>query len=94
LWAGIGLHEEGSSAARSRDDAQRLDKGRGDPCAAVPRVDSEVVELDLAPLLVELAQLVRSDPPDYVTRTRGDEAMKESPARSRRTYSSLGGLPV
>src|SRR6185436_11570401 len=59
--AEIRLHIDDIRPTRTGDHLELLDERRGDPLPPVCSGDSEIVDVDLAALLLELAKLVRRE---------------------------------
>ena len=75
-FAEVGLHEDDVDVALGGDLAQHVDGAGGDAAAAVGFEHGEIVDVDLAPVLLELVELVGGKAADHgvaIERGDGDE---------------------
>ena len=73
IVARIRLHEDDPGAAPRRDLLERTNEARRDPLAPVVGRHGQIVEIDLAPLLLELPKLVGRETPDDPIPLQGRE---------------------
>src|SRR4051812_41825595 len=69
----IGLHEDDVGSARDGDTPQFENESGGDPPTPVRGGDRQIVDVDLAALLLELAQLVGRQPAYDLIAVQGGE---------------------
>ena len=69
----VGLHEDDPGAAFARDPAELRDQRGRDALATMRLGDGEVVEIDLAALLLVLAMLVGDQAADHLVRLHGGD---------------------